>query len=612
MKKIISVIIFIFITGILNYAQSFKFAWLSDLHIGIPKADEYLKTIVEDINKRNELEFVIITGDITEKGSNEELSLAKQILDKLRVNYYLLPGSYDTQWSESACTKFKELWKDDKFVFEHKGTKFIGLCSSIPWLGIGGHISPEDLTWLDNVLTKTNPQQEIIYLQYHTLDSETDNWFDVTNRLRNKNVSAILVGYGHENKLYNFNGIEGAMGRPALNNRESWGYTEVENRKDTIAFYEINTDSIPKLWGYISKIKKETVAEIDSLQFINYNTSLLWRKNLNRTYIASPLIWNNKIYTASRSGIVSCLDSTGKSIWEYESFAEIFSRPVVADNILAVGDVRGDLITLDPNTGNQIQTLGLDDIITSQLITLDYKGSKLLMTGQKPKTVIIIGTSSGRLLCYDLNSLEPIWENKSAKGMIETRPLLIENKLIYGSWDGYLYCVDARTGVMIWKWTDNKNFYDSPAACQPVTDGNNVFVTSPEKYVAAIDLLLGRTIWRKEYDVFESIGITTDKTNLLIKSARDKFLVLSAKNGKMIKDIDLKFGDDKTMGTPCDVDGNIIFGTQNGFLYLIDKDYNYKKLLFLGTSIIHSIKDFNENVCTALNSDGKIAVFRLK
>ena len=111
--------------------------------------------------------------------------------------------------------------------------------------------------------------------------------------------------------------------------------------------------------------------------------------------------------------------------------------------------------------------------------------------------------------------------------MIETKPLIFENKLIFGSWDGYLYCVDARSGVMIWKWTEDKDFYFSPAACLPVTDGDNVYITSPDKYVTAIDLLLGRTVWRKNYNAWESIGITSDRKNLLIKSAKDKFFIVS-------------------------------------------------------------------------------------
>ena len=612
MKKIFLTFCFLFLVSFFSFAQTFKFGWLSDLHIGAPKADEDLLNVIHDINKRSDLEFVIVTGDITEKGKNDELESAKKILENLKVKYYIIPGNHDTYWSESACTEFKDLWKDDKFEFDYKGIKFIGLCSGIPWMGSSGHISPEDLVWFDKTLAKTNSQQEIIYIQHHQLDSETDNWFEITNRLRSKNVSAILVGHGHQNKLYNFNGIAGAMGRATLNNGGSWGYTMVENGKDTITFYEINKDGIQKPWGIISKLNKDVVPAIDSLQFKKYDADLLWQKDLKRTFIASPLIWNNKIYAASRDGAVTCFDSVGNLIWEYNTFAQIFSRPVIADDILAVGDVRGDLVTLDPNTGSQIQTLGLDDIITSQLITLDYHGKKLLMTGQKPKTVIIIGTSSGRLLCYDLNSLEPIWENKSAVGMIETKPLIFENKLIFGSWDGYLYCVDARSGVMIWKWTEDKDFYFSPAACLPVTDGDNVYITSPDKYVTAIDLLLGRTVWRKNYNAWESIGITSDRKNLLIKSAKDKFFIVSAKNGKIVKDIDLNFGDETMPESIEEKNGNIVFGTQKGIVYSIDENNNYKQLLFLGTSRVLSVQNIYDNVYVALNMDGRITVFKLK
>ncbi|MCX6152006.1 MAG: PQQ-binding-like beta-propeller repeat protein [Ignavibacteriales bacterium] len=612
MKKIISTFYILFLLSIQLFAQSFKFGWITDLHIGYPKADFDLITIVRDINKRTDLKFVIATGDISEKGRNEELELAKKILDSLKVKYYIVPGNHDTKWSESACTKFTDLWKEDKFEFDFENIKFIGLCSGIPWRGGGGHISAEDLLWLDQVLSKTNAQQEIILVLHHQLDSETDNWFEVTNRLRNKNVAAILVGHGHANKLYNFNGIAGAMGRSALNRGGSWGYTQVENRIDTIAFSEINKDSIPKLWGSVSKINKKIIPEIDSIQFQNYNSELLWRKELKRTYVASPLIWNDKIYIASRSGIVSCFNLNGKLIWEYDTYAPVFSRPVIDDGVLAVGNVRGDLITLDAATGEQIQTIGLGEPITSQLITFNYLGKKLLMTGQKPKTVIVIGTSSGKLLCYDLNSLEPIWENKNCTGMSETQPLYVNNKIVFGSWDNYLYCIDANSGVMNWKWTDNKNFYYSPAACIPVSDGKNVYVTGPDKYVSAVDLLLGRTVWRKSnLNSWEAIGITKDKSNLLIKSFKDKFFIVSAKDGKIIKEIDLKFGEDTMPSTLYDADGQIVFGSEKGIVYSINKDYSYKQVLFLGTARILSVLQIKENVFAALNMDGNISVFKL-
>ena len=67
MKKLFTFILFLSLFSIIK-GQDYNYAWLSDLHIGAPGADTDLQTAVNDINNRSEIKFVIITGDITEKG----------------------------------------------------------------------------------------------------------------------------------------------------------------------------------------------------------------------------------------------------------------------------------------------------------------------------------------------------------------------------------------------------------------------------------------------------------------------------------------------------------------------------------------------------------------
>src|ERR671912_635941 len=99
----------------------FKFAFISDTHIGSPSglAEEDLKRTVADINTLTDIDFVIISGDITELGTWAELKAAKQILDGLKVRYYIIPGNHDTGWSESGGLGFTQIFGDDKFYFQH-------------------------------------------------------------------------------------------------------------------------------------------------------------------------------------------------------------------------------------------------------------------------------------------------------------------------------------------------------------------------------------------------------------------------------------------------------------------------------------------------------------
>ncbi|MCK7539391.1 MAG: metallophosphoesterase [Marinilabiliales bacterium] len=55
----------------------FSFALVTDTHIGGTGADEDLRRTVDDINAIDSLAFVIISGDVTEFGSDSELHAGK-------------------------------------------------------------------------------------------------------------------------------------------------------------------------------------------------------------------------------------------------------------------------------------------------------------------------------------------------------------------------------------------------------------------------------------------------------------------------------------------------------------------------------------------------------
>ena len=616
MKKFLFIFYLFLILSEAGFAQEFKYAWITDTHIGSPGAANNLESVINDINNRKDIAFVVVTGDISEKGRDEELETAKSILDSLKAPYYVIPGNHDTKWSESGCLEFKDLWKDNKFAFNYKGVENIGMNSGIPWHGGGGHFAVEDLPWLDSVLAATPKNDQIIFYAHHPLDGDVDNWFEVTNKLRNYNIKAILVGHGHADKLLNFGGIPSAMGRSSLSDKDGWGYTLVENKPDSLLFYEVTTNSIPKFWGAI-KAGENNIPQVDSLQFINYTipskpkkeftVNVLWKKNLETTLIASLLVNKDNVYAATEDGEIYCYNINGNLEWEYSSGETIFSRPIVYDSILVFATIEGDLISLDTKTGQPLQTIGLNEPLTSQLIKInvEYNGRQTIG--------VVVGSSKGNIYCYDINTFEEIWENHSAHGMIQTEPLYIDNRIIYGSWDNYLFCIDSRSGIINWKWTENKNFYYSPAVCNPVSDGNNVYVTTPDKYVSSIDLMLGRTVWHKiNFDAWESIGISNNNENLFVKCFKDNFDIVSAKKGRLIKEIKFGYGIDINPIVPFEWKGNILFGSKGGKIYLINKDNNFTALLFLGTSRMLNIFHVKENIFASSNMDGEIVVFEIK
>src|SRR5689334_12455682 len=109
MKKRSLLMLSLFLT-LNTFAQSFRFAFLSDVHIGVKNADEDLRRTVADINADTSLKFVIITGDITELGIDEELLLARKILSGLKKPLYIQTGNHDGNWSPTGGRAFNTVF----------------------------------------------------------------------------------------------------------------------------------------------------------------------------------------------------------------------------------------------------------------------------------------------------------------------------------------------------------------------------------------------------------------------------------------------------------------------------------------------------------------------
>jgi hypothetical protein len=211
---------------------------------------------VNDVNNNKEIEFVIVSGMWRKKGRDKEAGRGYTNPEGNKGPLFRYPGNHDTKWSESGGLKFRQVFGGERFFFESNGVAFVGVNCGVLWRGGGGHVSAEDLVWLDSTINSIPQEKEIYFYIHHQLDRETDNWFKVTNILRKKNVKVVFVGHGHGNKLYDFNGFPGAMSRATLTAKgKSWGYTLVDTKNDSIFLHEVNNTGLKRHGGLFQRTK---------------------------------------------------------------------------------------------------------------------------------------------------------------------------------------------------------------------------------------------------------------------------------------------------------------------------------------------------------------------
>lgn len=179
--------------GIMLHAQ--KFAILSDIHVTPGNANETkLKAAVEEINS-SDVDYVLITGDLTNEGSDEQLRNVKSIFDRITKPQYVIPGNHENTWSQSACKTYNDLWGADRFVFTTGKLVVIGMNCG-PFMKMGdGHIKQEDLIWLDKTLSETvKPGMKVLSVNHYPILDDLDNYRDYVAILKKYHIVGINHG----------------------------------------------------------------------------------------------------------------------------------------------------------------------------------------------------------------------------------------------------------------------------------------------------------------------------------------------------------------------------------------------------------------------------------
>ncbi|MDP2916185.1 MAG: PQQ-binding-like beta-propeller repeat protein [Candidatus Aminicenantes bacterium] len=583
-------------------AQSVRFAVISDTHIGAGTAASALESVVAAVNSRLDIEFVVVAGDISEKGRLSEFVQAKKILDGLKVPYYAIPGNHDSHWIGHGLTNFRNTWPEDRFYFQKGNDVFIGLNS---W--DTGHLAPEDITWLEGKIAAV-PLSTEIFLFVHYPPETIDNWFKAHNLLKDRRAH-IISGHVHRTQLLTSGGISVATARASIakNNTDTWGFLQVEETPDRIDFLEVNGEEEPVSAGSIIKSEWKPVGERPVKPFQSFGANILWRKDLGTHLMAPLVVHKDRIFAADISGRITSFDLKGDILWTYKAGDAIIGRMAVNEDRLWAAGRNGRLSVIDADKGLLIKIKDLGEEITSQLV--------LINDGPKKRRTLIVATTndiSASLHCIDAETLELLWVNRQAGGMIQTRPLVVSGRVVYGSWDGHVHCLNLDDGRELWTWTENDNFYYSPAGCAPVSDGTNVYVCAPDGFVSSVDLASGGTKWRKAFAAWESLGMSQDNRTLFVKSRLDEFNIVEAGSGRLIRKLQPAHGGGDLMPIePIEWKGTVLFGAQNGFIYQIDAEYRLIPLIFLGAAGVHTIQSVKGGLFAASNVDGRIVVFEI-
>jgi len=494
------------------------FVHLSDTHIGSGTGAEDLRRTVKDINENAAIQFAVISGDITEFGSDEELLLAKQILDSLQKPWHIIPGNHDGNWSESGANSFKKIFGSETFYFSAGGYVFLGTACG-PNMHMGpGQIPRENMVWLDSSLQKVDANTPVIFVNHYPQDDALNNWYEAIDLLKKKNIQLILCGHGHSNHKLNFEGIPGIMGRSNLRAKDSiGGYNIVTIKNETVTYRERTPGIATKpAWAnfIIGNLHFKDSSHAWARPSYTVNDSFpavkeKWVYRDNSDIGSGASVSSSLVFSSNTNGEIIALHiKDGKPAWKYLTKGKIYAIPTTGSNTVIAGSSDGNIYAVSAASGKLIWKLQTGKAVLAHPIIYN--------------NIVYTGSSDGHFRAINIKDGKSAWDFDGVKGFVADKPLIYNNHIYFGCWNNDFYCLDLLTGKLKWTWNNgSSNRMFSPAACFPAAANNRVFIVAPDRFMTALDATTGAVLWRKQMPdarVRESMGLSADSSLVFVKT----------------------------------------------------------------------------------------------
>ncbi|MGM9803381.1 MAG: PQQ-binding-like beta-propeller repeat protein [Muribaculaceae bacterium] len=549
-----------------SYGRTIKLTVLADVHVTPGNAnEEQIKLAVDEINA-SDADAVILNGDLTNEGSDEQLTSLKKILDGIVKPFYVVPGNHENNWSQSACKTFVDLWGADRFIFEIDDLVIAGVNCG-PYMKMGdGHVKQEDLIWLDeNLAQRMTEGKRFLSFCHYPLNPDLDNCDDYVAVLKKYATITHINGHYHTWKRYNVDGmIDGLMTRALMMNKDGFGYAKLEITSDSIRVYNkvLGADAKLKYAYPINYYLKKAYVQQPLPQ--NVEVKLVYRDNAS--IFTRVGLDDKNVYFGNSLGYVKAVDKkNGMLVWQHKTDASLFSRPAVGQGMVVVPTADKRLLWFDSASGSLLQ---------EDASEAPYVADGVISNG-------VLYQGGGKTFeAWRMSDRKMLWQFSGLGNYCQAAPVVDGNDVVFGAWDTNLRCLNKKNGKLRWQWNNGKNAnLLGPGNCVPVVMPDKVIIVAPDRYMTAIDRKTGKIIWRNNSHKFrESLGVSADGTKAYAKTMDGEVVAVSTQ-GSVYNElwiVDAGLGYEHAPCIVLESNGVIYVGSRRGIMVAINASTHTK------------------------------------
>jgi eukaryotic-like serine/threonine-protein kinase len=390
------------------------------------------------------------------------------------------------------------------------------------------------------------------------------------NRVINTNYDLV-----YDNKAWAFNAGAPVRSTPLIKNDIIYFGTASGN------FFAINKKNATIKWKFHSEFAiHSSASEANGKIFFSDNKQtvyaldersgkLAWKFDMGKKieypwrfdyYYSSPTLFENDLFIGGDDGYLYRLNqSTGKLLWKFQAKGLIRSTPCIYKNTVLFGDTEATFYSLDAKTGKtkwEFKIIGdsIDDYkygydkraVTSSAVTkgnnvffgardaclyalnaddgkfiwkISHEPSWIISTAAIKDSFVITGTSDRRFVqALNIETGKIIWEHHTALA-VWASPLVNNDRVYAGGFDGQLLCLDLKTGNRISEFATNGIIFSSPVISDSMlyvgSDDGNLYALRGRANVTANPSLKRFVYYENKMPVYFHGGSETRIKNYL-------------------------------------------------------------------------------------------------
>ena len=180
--------------------------------------------------------------------------------------------------------------------------------------------------------------------------------------------------------------------------------------------------------------------------------------------------------------------------------------------------------------------------------------------------------------------LELKWKFQTG-GEVHSSPAVSGDYVYFGSYDGYVYCLNKNTGDLKWKFETGKGVWSSPAV-----SGDYVYIGSLDNHTYCIDKNTGELKWKFEtgWEIHSSPAVSGDY--VYIGSLDTNVYCLNKNTGEL----KWKFTAGRAVSSSPAVSGDYVYiGSWDNYVYCLDKNTGELKWKFKTEWAVSSSQAFS-------------------